>query len=62
MAEVCRFILNRDKFNSNEIDRKAALLYAAKYDYSHVIRELSFKGLVLDLTDNEGKTAVVYAN
>jgi ankyrin repeat protein len=38
------------------------LLYAAEYDYPRVIRELSFKGLDLDLTDNEGKTAVSYAN
>ena len=45
MAEVCRLILSRDKFNSNEIDGKAALLYASEYDYPHVIRELSFKGL-----------------
>ena len=62
MVEVCRLILNRDKFNSNEIDRKAALLYTAEYDYPRVIRELSFKVLDLDLTDNEGKTAVSYAN
>jgi hypothetical protein len=45
MAEVCRLILNRDKFYSNEIYGKAALLYAAEYDYPRVIRELSFKGL-----------------
>ena len=38
------------------------MLYAAEYDYPRVIRELSFKGLDLDLTDNEGKTAVSYAN
>ena len=63
MAEVCRLILNRDKFNSNELDGKAALLYAVEYDYPRVLRELSFKGLDLDLTDNEGKTAAVfYAN
>ena len=61
MAEVCRLILNRDKFNSNEIDGKAALLYAAEYGYPRVIREVSFKGLDLDLTDNEGRTAVFYA-
>ena len=62
MAEVCRFIPNRDKFNSNEIDGKVALFYGGEYDYLRVIRELSFKGLDLDLTDNECKTTVSYAN
>ena len=33
-----------------------------EYDCPDVIREVSFKGLDLDLTDNEGKTAVFYAN
>ena len=42
MAEVCRLILNRDKFNSNEIDGKAALLYAAENDNSRVIRQIYF--------------------
>jgi ankyrin repeat protein len=62
MAEVCRLILNRDKFNSNEIDGKAALLYAAENDNSRVIRQLYFEGLDLNLTDDECKTAVFYAN
>ena len=62
MAEVCRLILNEEEFNLNEIDGSAALFHAAKEDLPDVVKRLHSKGLDLDTTDNEDKTAVFYAN
>jgi hypothetical protein len=59
---LCELIGDSATFNLDEIDGKAALFHAAEYDCPDVIREVSFKGLDLDLTDNEAKTAVFYAN
>ena len=56
-------LINLDaKFELEEIDAKAVLFAAAERDDSLVVEELAKKGLDLNVTDNEGKTAVFYAN
>ena len=62
MHALCELIGDSATFNLDEINGKAALFHAAEHDCPNVIREVSFKGFDLDLTDNEGKTAVFYAN
>ena len=62
MAEVCTLIVNEEEFNLDEIDGSAALFHAAREDLPDVVKRLNSKGLDLDTTDNEGKTAVFYAN
>jgi hypothetical protein len=62
MDALCELIGEWARFNLDEIDGIAALLYAAEHDNSRVIRQLYFEGLYLDLTDDECKTAVFYAN
>ena len=52
-------------FNLDEIDddcAKDVLFKAAEMDNSNVIWRLNLEGLDLDATDDEGKTAVFYAN
>ena len=49
-------------FELEEIDGKAALFFAAKNDFSGVVNRLESNGLYLNITDDEGKTAVFYAN
>ena len=62
MAEVCSLILNEEDFNLDAIDGSAALFHAAREDLPDVVKRLNSKGLDLDTTDNEGKTAAFYAN
>ena len=50
------------RFELEEIDGKAVLFFAAKNDYSVVVRRLESKGLDLNIADDKGKTAVFYAN
>ena len=52
---LCELIGEWARFNLDEIDGEAALLYAAEHDNSRVIRQLYFEGLDLDLTDDDCK-------
>ena len=51
------------EFSLDEIDGKALLFYAAKYNLPPIVVSRLFDaGLDLNITDDEGKTAVFYAN
>ena len=62
MNALCDSISFGAEFNLNEIDGKADLFFAAKMDYDVVVRRLHSKGLDLNVTDDQGKTAVFHAN
>ena len=50
------------EFKLDEIDGKALLFHAAKNNYWGIVEKLHFKNFDLNITDDEGKTAVFYAN
>ena len=50
------------QFKLDEIDGKALLFHAAKNNWGEIVEKLHFKNFDLDITDDEGKTAVFYAN
>ena len=59
---LCNLIQAGARFELGEIYGDAVLLYAAECDYSVVISFLASKFLDVNITDNEGKTPVFYAN
>ena len=63
MDALCALIGCGAEFNLDEIDAKSVLFYAAKHDDSVTVDKLYYrKKFNLDITDDEGKTAVFYAN
>ena len=58
MDALCELIASWAKVELDEIDRKAVLLHPADNDYHQIVWELYFAGIDLDITDDEGKTAV----
>ena len=62
MDALCALIGCGAEFNLDEIDAKSVLFYAAKHDDSVTVKKLYYrKNFNLDITDDEGKTAVFYA-
>ena len=61
MDALCKLIECDAEFKLDEIDAKAVLFHAAKYDYSGTVDKLHNKGFDLNIADDEGKTAVFYA-
>ena len=62
---LCALIHGDANFNLNDIDddcAKDVLFKAAEMDRDHAIFQLHWKGLDLDATDDQGNTAVFYAN
>ena len=62
MDALCQLISSGAEFMLDEIDAKATLFHAAKYNYHWIVGELNDKNFDLNITDDEGKTAVFYAN
>ena len=63
MDALCALIECYAKFNLDEIDAKSVLFHAAECNYSKTVDKLYYrKKFNLDITDDEGKTAVFYAN
>ena len=62
MAELCELINTGGKFNLDQIGSKPVLFHAAKSNLPLVVRRLFDAGLDLNITDDEGKTAVFCAN
>ena len=60
MDALCKLIECDAEFKLDEIDAKAVLFHTAKYDYSGTVDKLHNKGFDLNITDDEGKTAVFY--
>ena len=61
MAELCRLINGGAEFNLDGIDVKPVLFHGAKNNLPLVVKRLSDAGLDLNITDDEGKTALIYA-
>ena len=64
MHALCALIARGAEFKEDEFDAKSVLFHAAEYNYSKTVDKLyynSFK-FYLNITDDEGKTAVFYAN
>ena len=63
MDALCRLIECYAKFELDEIDAKSVLFHAAECNYSETVDKLYYwKSFNLNITDDEGKTAVFYAN
>ena len=62
MDALCALIECGAEFNLDEIDAKSVLFHAAQYDYEVIVDKLNNKNFNLNITDDEGKTAVLYAN
>ena len=58
---LCKLIECDAEFKLDEIDANAVLFHAAEYDYSGTVDKLHNKGFDLNIADDEGKTAVFYA-
>ena len=61
MDALCKLIECDAEFKLDQIDAKAVLFHAAEYDYSGPVDKLHNKGFDLNIADDEGKTAVFYA-
>ena len=61
MDVLCELIDCGAEFKLNEIDGKAVLFHAAENNFD-LVSWLRFKNFDLNTTDNEGKTALFYAN
>ena len=63
MDALCALIECGAEFNLDEIDAKSVLFHAAECNYPKTVDKLYYrKKFNLDITDDEGKTAVFYAN
>jgi ankyrin repeat protein len=64
MDVLCQLINCGAKFNLDEIDGRAALFHATKKDHAYplLVENLESQGLDLNTIDDEGRTAVFYAN
>ena len=61
MAELCRLINGGAEFNLDGIDAKPVLFHDARNNLPLVVKRLFDAGLDLNITDDEGKTALIYA-
>ena len=62
MDALCALIARGAEFNLDEIDAKSVLFHAAQYNFDVTVDKLNNKNFNLNITDDEGKNAVLYAN